>query len=435
MNHNFKNMYGDAARSLMCNAEDGSSSNSNDDYSSSDDEANNRNQQRRHFIMAMVALCDAARDGEPERFHDLLSQEARRRRDRRIPRIALLHPSASPWARVLEHGTDQAMITLTGFDHASFNALHEMFQPIFLTHSPHSSDGVIRRIRPETSFRRGRPRMITSAACLGLVLVYGRTTGVVFLLCSVFGLTHTPLSMWLRFGRRVLLHVLKDHELARVKMPNVEKVAEYKAAIGRLYKRLKDVYSVGDGLKVLIGACGDGMIQEMFYNGWTHGHYITNVFIFAPDGTIIACILNCPGCMHDSELAGLGNIYTKLRQTYEATGGKCVMDSAFAARGNDFIIKSVQNHHHANGSCEYARLREATAVRQAAEWGMRALQGSFPRLKVPLRYEEFSERLLILQLVVLMFNWRANTVGINQIRTVFVDSWEHDTDLFVDSIA
>jgi hypothetical protein len=64
--------------------------------------------------------------------------------------------------------------------------------------------------------------------------------------------------------------------------------------------------------KLRIQAAGDGRIQEMFYNGWTHDHYVTNLFVFAPDGTIIAAVLNAPGSMHDSELATVGNIYNKL---------------------------------------------------------------------------------------------------------------------------
>ena len=50
-------------------------------------------------------------------------------------------------------------------------------------------------------------------------------------------------------------------------------------------------------------AADDVGIQEMFYNGWTNDNYLTNLFVFCPDGTILACVLNCPGSMHDSELA------------------------------------------------------------------------------------------------------------------------------------
>ena len=96
----------------------------------------------------------------------------------------------------------------------------------------------------------------------------------------------------------------------------------------------------------------------------------------------------------------------EIQVLYETNGGKCVMDSAFCARGNDFVW-------------------------QAAEWGMRALQGSFPRLKCRMVYEERGERQLILESIVLLYNWRANTVGINQIRTTFMPYLDKDCDQIV----
>jgi len=59
-------------------------------------------------------------------------------------------------------------------------------------------------------------------------------------------------------------------------------------------------------------------------------------------------------------------------------------------------------------------------VRQLSEWGMRGLQVSFPYLKDRLIYEEIGERKIILQLIVLLYNFRATTVGQNQISSTFM---------------
>ena len=67
---------------------------------------------------------------------------------------------------------------------------------------------------------------------------------------------------------------------------------------------------------------------------------------------------------------------------------------------------------------------EATAMRQSAEWGMRSFQASFPRIKDRLVYEETGERKLILQMLVLLFNYRANKVGISQIRNTYMTPLE-----------
>ena len=118
----------------------------------------------------------------------------------------------------------------------------------------------------------------------------------------------------------------------------------------------------------------------MFYNGWTHDHYVGNVFVFAPSGVIIACALNAPGSMHDSVIADWGVIYPKLETVYSQCGGRCVVDSAFSKRLFPFLIKSSQDAYISSSADAslYTQLRQATSVRQAAEWGMRALQATFP---------------------------------------------------------
>ncbi len=40
----------------------------------------------------------------------------------------------------------------------------------------------------------------------------------------------------------------------------------------------------------------------MFYNGWTHDHYVTNVFVLDSDETI-PIFFNIAGCVHDSLVA------------------------------------------------------------------------------------------------------------------------------------
>jgi hypothetical protein len=53
---------------------------------------------------------------------------------------------------------------------------------------------------------------------------------------------------------------------------------------------------------------------------------------------------------------------------------------------------------------------QATSVWQMAEWGMRGLQASFPRLKDRLDYEEKGEQQLILELIVYLYNSWASLV-------------------------
>ena len=91
------------------------------------------------------------------------------------------------------------------------------------------------------------------------------------------------------------------------------------------------------------------------------------------------------------------------------------MDSAFCASTNPFILKSSQDVTRGNTPLEMRRLSDATSMRQAAEWGMRAIQGSFPRLKDRMQYEENGQRKEILEFITLLYNFRCKFVGLNQL--------------------
>ena len=71
-----------------------------------------------------------------QRFRDKLTAEGRRRRDRQIPRPSLLSPDASPWNKLFSSGDDGALITVTGFDHATFGHVLELFRPFFNAFTP-----------------------------------------------------------------------------------------------------------------------------------------------------------------------------------------------------------------------------------------------------------------------------------------------------------
>jgi hypothetical protein len=81
----------------------------------------------------------------------------------------------------------------------------------------------------------------------------------------------------------------------------------------------------------------------MFYNKWTCKHYVNCLFVFAPDGMIVMCLINAPGSIHDSTMAEWGDVYTKLEIVYQRTGARCVVDSAFSKSWNfQCLIKSAQ---------------------------------------------------------------------------------------------
>lgn len=345
--------------------------------------------------------------------------------EKRIPRSALIDPQASPWEKLYVSGDTQSFITVVGLDKPAFDNLLRLFQPYYQKYTPHSDNDYVVRFANEDS-KRGRPRKINVKSCLALCLAYYRFKGSYYALQGWFGLTHTSISRWITFTQIILINILKNIKKYSVVWPNEDKIQYYISIIQNRHKNLVDCYCFADGLKLHIECAGKEDIQNRFYNGWQHSHYVTNLFVFGPDGKIIYTIFNAPGSIHDSALAEFGDLYPLLEKTYERTGGKCVMDSAFASKKHPCIIKSAQNENSANNPRDLIILREATSLRQAAEWGMRAIQSAFPRVKDTIRYEEKGARYLLLHCMILLYNYRCETVGLNQIRTVYADALERN---------
>jgi hypothetical protein len=196
----------------------------------------------------------------------------------------------------------------TGFDYVSFHTLLLLFAPYFNELSPYSCDGKIVRVRRE----KGRRRMISPVICLGLVLAWTCSRGNVFSLQLDFGLSHSCLCLWLHFGMQIVVNVLHEYPFARVQNPSREEVAAFQQTTAAKYPSLADVLGTLDGINIKIQSAKDDKVQSIFYNGWTHGHYMSNIFVFGMDGTIRICGLSTPSTMHNSLLADYSHVYQKL---------------------------------------------------------------------------------------------------------------------------
>ena len=140
-----------------------------------------------------------------------------------------------------------------------------------------------------------------------------------------------------------MCHILSKDDDAKVSLPNDRnKLDSYVGAVGRRHRLLEEerVCFACDGLKLPLEQAGDCVIQNMFYNGWTYDHYVSNVFVFAPDGTIVLMCINAPGAMHDSTIAHYGHMYDELEKMYLEYGVKTVVDSAFLSTRTEYLIQS-----------------------------------------------------------------------------------------------
>ena len=140
-------------------------------------------------------------------FYNQLSEYERRIRRRYIPRPSLQLPLASAWRSLYDAKQDQALITLTGVDFGTFDWLGAKFNQYYDSHSPFvdSEHGLILPM----ARHKGRPRHCSGTVILGLCLAWTRTRGSCMVLQMIFGMTANLVSMYLRFGRRILIAVLK----------------------------------------------------------------------------------------------------------------------------------------------------------------------------------------------------------------------------------
>ena len=118
-------------------------------------------------------------------------------------------------------------------------------------------------------------------------------------------------------------------------------------------------------------------------------------------------VLNAPGSWHDSHIAEA--LYSKLLHNTPA-GYRGISDTAFPRCTNRLDYRIVAPMKKGNrlpqSPGSYSRLKvfnqQLVSARQAAEWGMCSLQGSFAHLKLPMPANDHEYRGEILELAVRM---------------------------------
>ncbi len=148
---------------------------------------------------------------------------------------------------------------------------------------------------------------------------------------------------------------------------------------------------------------------------------MNNVFAYGPDGKVFFAAINIPGSWADGSLTArfLPHIKAKIGLY------KICVDQGFPRSGEAYgvlvgpITKRAARRIHRNVHNYYLPISNIhTSLRQASEWGMRGLQGMFPRCKKHLPSNS-AQRQLVIELIILIHNFCTDYVGYNQIKTVF----------------
>jgi hypothetical protein len=240
---------------------------------------------------------------------------------------------------------------------------------------------------------------------------------------EVFALTPAVCARYLNHVRGLLLNFLRSMPLARIAWPNTNELEDFSSLIKSRHPLLHGAFGFVDGLHLPINAAEEFNLQNAYYNGWCSSHFTSNIFAFSPDGTIIHATINAPGSWHDSRVAR--GLFQQLATRTE-DGYYLIADTVFPHQGamKSKIVTPPKDGQYLQGDISPEFFRELLSARQAAEWGMRSIQYGFARLKMPMPASESSYRHDMLELCCRLHQVRVRSVGISQIKSVYMDAWD-----------
>ena len=320
-----------------------------------------------------------------------------------LTRSAVVRPGSSPWSHLWHHGDEKSFLNLTGMSRTAFIKLKGIIFPEI--------------DRP----RMGRRPLLDENGQLGLLLFYMGSTMRTKHLCLIFGVVPSTANVVINRLILVVISRLKRHESAKIKWPSEEEKVKWAQLVNNREPSVNLVIGFVDGLAIHVQCSANENDQSEAYNGHSKDTMTNNVLAFSPEGKIFYAALSYPGSWHDSQVAAhlaskaissLGEYQICVDQGFPRSGdlyGKFVgplsnsTKRKLAALNKDYII---------------AEHEIFVSLRQASEWGMRALQGTFSRLKSRLTSDKVKRRNIIL-CIVLLHNYRTHEVGFNQIATVF----------------
>eukprot|EP00804_Cyclotella_cryptica_P016741 CCRYP_002055-RA/>CCRYP_002055-RA protein AED:0.07 eAED:0.07 QI:0/-1/0/1/-1/1/1/0/232 len=189
---------------------------------------------------------------------------------------------------------------------------------------------------------------------------------------------------------------------------------------------IDDVIGFMDGVSLKTECTSKRVEQNAFYSGYECNTTMNNVFTYGPDGKVFLAAINFPGSWAD------GSLCTRFLDSIRRRIGhyKICVDQRFPRSGDAWNIlvgpmnkRSARRLHPAMHEYVLRVSNVYTLLRQFSEWGMRALQASFPRCKKCLPSDS-KQRRLVVQSIILTHNFRTDIVGRNQIKTVFDPEYE-----------
>ena len=277
------------------------------------------------------------------------------------------------------------------------------------------------------AMRRGRPQLLPPDGALMLVLDFLCSRSRYNVLCRSYGITMATVSRCLRRGMAALLAVLRHEPLAVIAWPTFQEQRQWAAAVSaKSSTGIDGRFGFIDGKNYTVQRPTDVDLQNAQYNGWLHATLVTGTLCFGVDGCLIWGKHNFSGSWNDSETSR--DFQEKLADpNLTLPGHGALADTAFPVRGCPLgaimtPLKGKDLDAINNVSIiRYLELRSAdiTSLRQAAEWGMGAVEKPYQRLLERLPFNQ-AKRAQFLEIVHRLYNFRLRITGISQIRSFFL---------------
>jgi hypothetical protein len=243
-------------------------------------------------------------------------------------------------------------------------------------------------------------------------------------LCELFGVPPSTTSRLIRNAEVALEQCLVDFPPSAIKWPSFEEQMKWSRMVERRRPLVQNKWGFIDGKNYRIQKPTSVDLQNAHYNGWLHNVFVTGTYCFGASGLMVWGKQNCPGSWNDGEICR--PFCEKLlnpRKSLQTHG--VLADSAFPVSGELWgriitpLKKNDMDRIPIEDRAGSLRLNaQIIDARQAAEWGMGAVEKCFRRLLLPLPYDPVVRRRRLSNLNHL-YNYRVRTTGISQIANVY----------------
>ena len=234
-------------------------------------------------------------------------------------------------------------------------------------------------------------RRLCPAAALGLVL-YWLGSGDHHLAVALFsGLVCATVSSYLSFGLQNLHDVLLDLPETTISYPSDIYLQDVGQQCGVLYNPvMKGCCIVTDGSIHPLEKDEDAQMNFFYdehhpdYNGWKGVYCKKGLYFFCLDGSIVWCVIDCPGSWHDGLLLDRAHGFV----TSLPPGCWILGDTAFPRIPErlERVRKAGENLPSDRRRAEWQLSFEdyCSGIRIASEWGIKDLKRSWLILSRPL---------------------------------------------------